>query len=229
MGKLRPCRDCGCDRLDSEVLAIAAAGCINCARAAKRAADNRECSVTGCSREKATDLLCHVHARPSMANEEWRPVPGWEGLYEVSNLGRVYSDHTGRILRPGMNRRHLHVSLYGHGNGGKSHRVHRLVMEAFVGPLPDGQEVRHLDDNPNNNCLNNLVYGTRSENMLDRVSNGTHHNSVKTHCRQGHEFTADNTSIVNGGRGRRCLECHRLESRQRMRRQRAAARAYLDQ
>ena len=142
--------------------------------------------------------------------EEWRPVVGWEDLYEVSDQGRIHSLRTGKYLKPGMDRRHRHVALC-RGDGGKSYRVHKLVMEAFVGPCPDGFEVRHLDDNPDNNTLGNLVYGTRGENLLDRVRNGTHHQAAKTHCKYGHEFTPENTLPRSGG-GRRCRECHRAES-----------------
>lgn len=45
--------------------------------------------------------------------------------------------------------------------------VHRLVASAFLGPCPGGQEVRHLDGNPQNNAVTNLAYGTRTENILD--------------------------------------------------------------
>lgn len=171
-----------------------------------------------------------------MEAEQWRPIPGREGVYEVSDLGRVRSldreittragvkkIQRGRILKPGMNRRHRHVALCD-GYQCKSYRVHRLVMEAFVGPLPEGKEVRHRDDNPDNNQLSNLVYGTRSENLLDRVRNGTHHMANRTHCVNGHEFTTQNTIIRTGG-GRKCRECKRDKGRDYMRAKREQERA----
>jgi hypothetical protein len=118
-----------------------------------------------------------------------------------------------------MNRRHRHIALCD-GDGGKSYRVHRLVLEAFIGPLPDGMEVRHLDDDPNNNHLTNLVYGTRSENMHDRVSNGTHHYSRRGRCTHGHEFTSENT--LQQANGRRCRQCKRDRAREYMRKKRAS-------
>lgn len=151
--------------------------------------------------------------------ESWRPVVGYEDLYEVSDHGRVFSVRTGKYLKAGMNRRHRHVALC-RGDQGKSYRVHRLVMEAFIGPCPAGMETRHLDDDPDNNHLTNLVYGTRSENMLDRVSNGTHHYAKRTACKNGHEFTPENT--IQRGRGRRCRKCKRDEGREYMRRKRAS-------
>ena len=123
--------------------------------------------------------------------EVWRPVVGHECEYEVSDQGRVRSldcqrlyrrldqysgkmllikrKHRGRMLRPGrMASGHLSVAI-GRGN---SRLVHHLVLEAFVGPCPAGQEGLHYDDVPSNNCLPNLSWGTRSENLLDAVRNG---------------------------------------------------------
>ncbi len=117
-----------------------------------------------------------------MSGEEWRPIPGWEGLYEVSNLGRVRSldrfiecmsrwgklvrrRKRGCVLKPVKNSGdHCFVAL------GRANLmfVHRLVLFAFVGPCPKGMETRHLDGDANNNRLTNLVWGTRLENMADR-------------------------------------------------------------
>jgi formylmethanofuran dehydrogenase subunit E len=52
--------------------------------------------------------------------------------------------------------------------------------------------------------------------VLDRVRNGTHHHAIKTHCVRGHEYTPDNT-LRQGNGGRRCRECHRVESLERKR------------
>ena len=118
--------------------------------------------------------------------EVWKPVAGHEGCYEVSNLGCVRSvnravwvdayvdrnrikraaairHYVDRMLRPGVQKKSGHVSVaIGKGN---SRLVHQLVLEAFVGPCPEGHEVLHLDHNPANNKLSNLKYGTRSENI----------------------------------------------------------------
>ncbi len=55
------------------------------------------------------------------------------------------------------------------------HLVHRLILEAFRGPCPEGMESRHLDDDRSNNHIDNLAWGTRSENTVDQVKSGTHH------------------------------------------------------
>jgi hypothetical protein len=118
--------------------------------------------------------------------EEWRDIPGYEDAYQVSDLGRVRSverrvrlvPHPGiettrrvppRILKPGS-KPDGHVSVcLGKGN---TKDVHLLVMLAFVGPRPDGQETLHRNENPADNRLINLRYGTRSENMKMDYASG---------------------------------------------------------
>lgn len=120
-----------------------------------------------------------------MKIKEWRPVVGFEGGYEVSNLGRVRSldrflprignsprIYRGKILNPQAKKAgHLWVQL-GRGN---QFYVHHLVLEAFVGPCPAGQVGLHWDDEPSNNFLENLRWGTRSDNYADYVRNYGRH------------------------------------------------------
>lgn len=118
--------------------------------------------------------------------ENWKDIPGFEGRYQVSDLGRVRSlDHRvrvvckgvdttrlspGRILRPGRTKSgHVSVAI-GRGN---SRLVHQLVLEAFVGPRPDGYDTLHLNHRPDDNRLINLRYGTRSENVAMDWAVGT--------------------------------------------------------
>lgn len=106
--------------------------------------------------------------------EHWRDVVGFEGRYKVSDLGHVLSRYTNPltgnrktiILKSAPNASgHMFVYL---GRGNKRY-VHRLVLEAFVGPCPPGQECLHgPDHDPANNRLKNLRWGTRSQNMYDR-------------------------------------------------------------
>ena len=93
-------------------------------------------------------------------------------------------------------------------------RIHTLVLTAFVGPRLDGMECLHGDGNPANNRVENLRWGTGSQNSLDAVRHGTHVNARKTHCKNGHKFTEENTYIRSDG-SRRCRTCHRLRDRQR--------------
>lgn len=98
--------------------------------------------------------------------EIWRDIPGYEGFYQVSDLGRVKSFVRGaRILKAGRNTKQGHVTVSLRRNN--SINVHRLVMLAFVGPCPEGFEVLHKNGVAGDNRLENLRYGTRSENNID--------------------------------------------------------------
>ncbi|MET8378015.1 NUMOD4 motif-containing HNH endonuclease [Streptomyces microflavus] len=143
--------------------------------------------------------------------EEWRQIAGYEGLYDVSNLGRVRSWSRlkrGAALRPLPNQQgYLSVALCSAGRV-KYRKIHQLVLEAFVGPRPAGNVGRHLDGNLTNNVAGNLAWGTHSENMADCLKHGTHPEARKTHCPAGHEYSPENTVVrVNGKR--RCRACQR--------------------
>jgi hypothetical protein len=109
--------------------------------------------------------------------ERWRWVVGYEGLYKVTSFGRVYGMKRHKFLTPVPGKYgHLWVGLW-RDNKYKAKFVSRLVLEAFVGPCPDGMEACHFPDRtPSNNHLNNLRWGTGVENAADRE---THGNTVK--------------------------------------------------
>lgn len=116
--------------------------------------------------------------------EEWKPVtifPGYEG-YEVSCLGRVRSwrprnrvadiPNEPRLIVPNYQSTggYAWITMYGEGVP-KKVRIHDLVAHEFIGPRPDGKDILHLDDNPVNNVVYNLRYGTQRENAIDRSIN----------------------------------------------------------
>ena len=102
----------------------------------------------------------------------WRPIPGWEAFYEVSDAGAVRRG--GRVLTPWPTAKgYLIVSLIAPGRKRQAPRIHQLVMLAFVGPRPAGQHTRHLDGDKRNNALANLAYGTPAENAYDKERHGT--------------------------------------------------------
>jgi len=144
--------------------------------------------------------------------EQWLPAPGIEGYYEVSDLGRVRSLHKhyyGRILKPSYSNSGGYPMYILTVNGERVPRyAHRLVAEAFIGPCPDGQEVRHKDDNVRNCTRGNLEYGTSGDNKRDQVRHGTHHEGCKAYCDNGHEFTPANTYVPpSGTMKRQCRAC----------------------
>lgn len=103
--------------------------------------------------------------------ETWRPVYGLEGLYEVSSYGRVRNSKC-VLMTQYPTQGYLKVVLT-QNSIRKNYRVHRLVLEAFVGRRPNGMMCRHLDGNRRNNRLDNLVWGTNAENQADRIAHGT--------------------------------------------------------
>ena len=140
--------------------------------------------------------------------EEWLQIMEHPG-YEVSNLGRVRSyrqlnnDGGPRVLRPGASKKgHQSVSLRG-----KMRLVHQLVLEAFVSARPPGLLALHRDGDPANNCIENLYWGTYSDNLNDSVRHGTHPAASKTHCKHGHELS------VRGNGFRYCKQCNNESSR----------------
>jgi hypothetical protein len=163
------------------------------------------------------------------STEQWRTIPGWEGFYEVSDLGRVRSlDRTiehpvsgptrrrGKVLRTTTDDSgHLLLDLKRSGERRTVH-VHRLVAETFVpGAAPD-LEVRHRDGNPAHNAASNLLWGTHGDNTLDSVGHGTHNQARKTHCPQLHPYDATNTYNDPSGR-RQCRTCRRDRDRNTVR------------
>lgn len=118
--------------------------------------------------------------------EQWKPIVGYEGLYEISNLGRVKNLKFGKekILKPANNRGYLRVCLCRDGKG-KMLSVHRLVAEAFI-PNPMGlPEVNHKDENKINNCVSNLEWCNR----LYNNNYGTHNKRVAASQRNHPAFS----------------------------------------
>lgn len=128
-------------------------------------------------------------------DERWKPIPGYEGLYEVSNMGRVKSlarlrhgvgphrascEYRERIMLGNLNYGYRKVTLY---KDGVQHQmfVHRLVLTAFVSESPSGMITRHLNGIRTDNRVENLAWGTFEENEADKRRHGTVTNGRRNH------------------------------------------------
>lgn len=162
-----------------------------------------------------------------MTEERWLPVLGHDH-YEVSDHGRVRSLSSmrhghcptctcgevlirrGKVLTPFPTKKgHLCVSL----DRSERHRVHILVLEAFVGPRPEGLLGLHRDGNPKNNHVDNLYWGTYSDNSRDAVRHGTHRMTRRTECKRGHPLDGVRLNVDGSVRRRYCTICTKAQSR----------------
>lgn len=116
-----------------------------------------------------------------MNPEEWRPVPGYEGIYSVSDLGNVrievkrrYSNlRAGQQVKPGRDRDgyfHIGLSTTGSHEQRRLFKVHRLVWEAFCGPIPPGLQINHKNGVRDDNRLENLELMTCGENIRHSIA-----------------------------------------------------------
>lgn len=160
-------------------------------------------------------------------SEEWRPIPGYEGAYEVSDLGRVRSlprlvpagPHGGKRPIPGGLLKPT-IQHFGYAQvklAGKSRLVHWLVADAFLGGRPEGMQVCHSNGDPGDNRAINLRVDTVASNMSDTVRHGRHWAASKTHCPQGHPYTDENTYRSPGRTGRKCRTCRAAGAQRRRR------------
>ena len=108
---------------------------------------------------------------PNLPQEEWRPVVGWEGWYDVSSLGRVRrvrpapGTQAGRVMKLVRGRGDYPTACLCRHSAQQTVYVHHLVAAAFLGPRPEGKEINHRDRDRWNACVQNLEYVTASENQ----------------------------------------------------------------
>lgn len=161
--------------------------------------------------------------------EEWRDIPGWDGSYQVSDLGRVRSVDRyvqyrngplvftrGRLLTPQFTYfGHIQVMM-SRNNDYRPYLAHRLVLLTFIGEAPDGFVACHNNGIPDDNRLSNLRWDTQSANQADAVAHGNNKNASKTHCKNNHEFTPENTyHSPSRPLHRRCKTCAKIHEAKR--------------
>jgi hypothetical protein len=123
-------------------------------------------------------------------DEEWRDIPGYEGLYQVSNMGRVKSlKGNEKILKLYSRRGYLGLNLHKNTNVHLK-AVHRLVAESFLGNYPNLQ-VNHKDGNKHNNIVENLEWVTPSQNIIHAYNHGLHRRKYKVDI-----YTKDGKYII---------------------------------
>lgn len=154
--------------------------------------------------------------------EQWRPILGWEGYYEASNLGnlrsveRVVEDTLGRRnrlrsrpMKPHVNRNNGRRMITLQGKGRLEKRtVSSVVLEAFQGPRPAGMQCCHSDGNALNDRIENLRWDSHAENERDKVRHGTHQQASKMVCVRGHLLAVPNL-LPRRLPHRLCLACGR--------------------
>jgi len=115
--------------------------------------------------------------------EEWKPLFGYDGRYEISNFGQIINVKRSRKpkLIPQISKPygHQYVQIIGIDNIRKKKFIHTAVLETFGIQRPNGMECRHLDGNSGNNHISNLKWGTHKDNVQDSIIHGTFHYAGK--------------------------------------------------
>lgn len=151
--------------------------------------------------------------------EIWKKVNGFDGLYEVSNTGKVKSFvkyHRGALLKLYANKKgYLLVYLNKIGSDYRlGTTVHKLVYNAFIGQVPDGLQINHIDGNKQNNCIENLEVCTPKENVNHATKLGLR--TANINLQSGAMFTENQIEdiralIANGVSNKKISEkysCH---------------------
>lgn len=139
--------------------------------------------------------------------EKWKPVKGYEGLYEVSSLGRIKSlskrvdsgkchrSYPEKILKPGKDSKgYLRVVLSDYNHKSHTYKLHRLVAEAFIPNPKKLPEVNHIDGNKANDSVDNLEWIGRSDNLKHAYKNAL--KSVKGAKNPAAKLTAEQVVFI---------------------------------
>ena len=144
------------------------------------------------------EILNYSTSTEDLPHEVWRDVVGYEGLYHVSNFGRVKSLHNGKtiIRKPALSNGYLKVSLCKDGSI-RTHKIHTLVARAFIPNPEDKPFVNHIDADKTNNCVENLEWTTQTENMQHASKMGLlKHRGLKGSENPSAKFSEDDIRYI---------------------------------
>lgn len=125
-----------------------------------------------------------------MMSERWAAIPGFGGVYEISDAGVIRrtvdsagGHRAGKVLKAQINIHGYAYHCLRDPDGKRTPRtLHRLVLESFVGPRPQGFDASHLNGNQTDNRLENLTWEPRSANILRKREHGTMVRGEKHKC-----------------------------------------------
>lgn len=140
--------------------------------------------------------------------EVWKDIKGYEGLYQISNFGKVKSLYSNKILKNGNNGKgYLFVFLCKDKNS-KRFYIHRLVAVHFLPLIGNKTQVNHIDGNKNNNKVDNLEWCTNKENLIHSVVYLNKHNPHRIMCIETNKIYY---SISNASKSFNMHHAHLLE------------------
>ena len=138
------------------------------------------------------------------SKEIWKDIEGFEGLYQISNLGRVkslgrYKKHYSKLVyvpecirKPGIDKDGYEILPLNKKGNKITQKVHRLVAQAFI-PNPDNKnEIDHIDCNKRNNKVTNLRWVTRKENVRHSIDEGHFYHPSKGYIYKRGEMCENN-------------------------------------
>lgn len=128
--------------------------------------------------------------------EKWKKIKDYEGLYEISNLGRIkriYKNGKTRILKPSFNEWGYFQINLSKNNKTKNFKIHRLVACAFLDNKNNNLQVNHIDGNKQNNKINNLEFCSAKENIQHAIKIGLRN---KTNTKKVNQYDLHNNLIT---------------------------------
>ena len=150
-----------------------------------------------------------------LTGEEWRPIPGSDGLYSASNLGRIRSEPTkaatsgrqrGRVLASYLDTKgypQFKLCLIG---SHKTIKAHRCIAETFLGARPDGFQINHINGDKTDNRVVNLEYVSPSENVIHAHRMGLCEGRAKGERNCHAKLTADQVASIRALEGRLSMD-----------------------